>query len=178
MLSDQSSSVSLKERSDLVLTFARVLHVNGQSTDETVAAAERLGHKLDLRARIIPRWGELQLQAEDGDARLICAAAADPTGVDMDRVVSTMRAIDELGAGRLAPAAAMKAISAISQAPPVTSKHVAARTDTRVIAVARLQFSSSSRRRCPATVANKPVSLSRLGKGCGGRSASLVGSRR
>jgi uncharacterized membrane protein YjjB (DUF3815 family) len=36
----------------------------------------------------------------------------------MDRVVSTMRAMDELGAGRLAPAAAMEAIGAISQAPP------------------------------------------------------------
>src|SRR6266516_293084 len=61
----EKAVMSLQERSDLVLILARVLHVNGQSTDETVAAAERLGHKLDLRARIIPRWGELQLQAED-----------------------------------------------------------------------------------------------------------------
>ena len=35
--------MSLQERSDLVFTLARVLHVNGQSTDETLAAAERLG---------------------------------------------------------------------------------------------------------------------------------------
>ena len=110
--------MTLEERSNLVLAFARALYVNGQSTDQTSATAERLGDIVGLRARILARWGELQLQAEDGDARLICAAAADPTGVDMDRVVSTMRAIDELGAGRLAPAAAMKAISAISQAPP------------------------------------------------------------
>jgi len=110
--------MTLEERSNLVLAFARALYVNGQSTDQTLATAERLGDIVGLRARILARWGELQLQAEDGDARLICAAAADPTGVDMDRVVSTMRAIDELGAGRLAPAAAMKAISAISQAPP------------------------------------------------------------
>jgi uncharacterized membrane protein YjjP (DUF1212 family) len=66
----------------------------------------------------MPRWGELQLQAEDRDGRLNSAVAADPTGVDMDRVVSTMRAGEELGAGRLAPAAARQAISAISQAPP------------------------------------------------------------
>ena len=45
--------LNLKERSDLVLTFARVLHVNGQSTDETLAAAERLANKLDLRTRIM-----------------------------------------------------------------------------------------------------------------------------
>ena len=110
--------MTLEERSNLVLAFARALYVNGQSTDQTLATAERLGDIVGLRARILARWGELQLQAEDGDARLICAAAADPTGVDMDRVVSTMRAIDDLDAGRLAPAAAMKAISAISQAPP------------------------------------------------------------
>jgi uncharacterized membrane protein YjjP (DUF1212 family) len=110
--------MNLKERSDLILTFARVLHVNGQSTDETLAAAERLGNKLDLGVRIIPRWGELQLQAEDGGSRVLSVEAADPTGVDMDSVASAMRAIDEVGAGRLAPPAAMEAIIAISHAPP------------------------------------------------------------
>jgi uncharacterized membrane protein YjjP (DUF1212 family) len=110
--------MNLKERSDLVLSFARVLHVNGQSTDETLAAAEQLGNKLDLRARIIPRWGDLQLQAEDTDGRLVSVGEADPTGVDMDRVASAMRAIGEVIAGRLAPPAASEAIIAISQAPP------------------------------------------------------------
>src|SRR5712692_4743480 len=88
--------MTLRERSELVLSFARVLHVNGQSTDETVAATERLGNTLDLRASIIPRWGELQLQARDGGGSLVSVGAADPTGVDMDRVVSAMRAIDDL----------------------------------------------------------------------------------
>jgi len=110
--------MTLEERSSLVLDFARVLYVNGQSTDQTLAAAERLGDTLGLCAKIMPRWGELQLQVQDRDARLISAVAADPTGVDMDRVASTTRAIEELGIGRLAPAAAMEAISAISQAPP------------------------------------------------------------
>src|SRR5260370_41682616 len=115
---DQRWSMSLKERSDLVLTFARVLHVNGQSTDETLAAAERLGNKLDVRTRIIPRWGELQLQAEEGGSRLLSVEEADPTGVDMDRVPSAMRAIEEIGAGRLAPPAARGGVSATPHAPP------------------------------------------------------------
>lgn len=110
--------MTLQERSNLVLAFARVLYVNGQSTDQTLAAGERLGDTLGLRAKIMPRWGELQLQVEDRDTRLTSAVAADPTGVDMDRVVSTARAIEEVGASGLAPAAAMEAISAISQAPP------------------------------------------------------------
>src|SRR6266849_5238903 len=110
--------MSLQGRSDLVLAFARVLHVNGESTDETLAAAERLGKHLDLRVRIIPRWGELQLDAGDGGARLVSVEAADPTGVDMDRVASAVRAIDQVAAGRLAPPAALEAIRAISRAPP------------------------------------------------------------
>ncbi len=110
--------MTLEERSNLVLAFARVLYVNGQSTDQTLTAAARLGDTLGLRAKIMPRWGELQLQAGDGNARLISAVAADPTGVDMDRVASAMRAIEQIGAGRLAPPAAMEAINAISRAPP------------------------------------------------------------
>ena len=110
--------MSLQERSDLVLAFARLLHVNGQSTDETLAATEWLGNKLNLCARIIPRWGELQLQAGDGAARLVSVAVADPTGVHMERVAEAMRAIDEVGAGRLAPLPATETIIAISHAPP------------------------------------------------------------
>jgi len=113
--------MTLSERSDLVLDFARVLHVNGQSTDVTMAAAERLGNSLGLRACIIPRWGELQLQAREGDTSLVSVRPADPTGVDMDRVVSAMRAADDLDAGRLAPSAFLAAISVISQTPPAST---------------------------------------------------------
>jgi uncharacterized membrane protein YjjP (DUF1212 family) len=110
--------MTLEERSDLILAFARVLYVNGQSTDQTLAAAAQLGDTLGLRARILPRWGELQLQAKDTDARLISTVSADPAGVNMDRVASAMQAIEELSVGRLAPGDAMKVINAISQAPP------------------------------------------------------------
>src|SRR5712664_190018 len=109
--------MTLEECSNLVLAFARVLYVNGQATDQTSDAAERLGDTLGVHAKLMPRWGELQLQAEDKDTRLISAVAADPAGVDMDRVASTMRAIEEFGAARLAPTAAIEAITKISKTP-------------------------------------------------------------
>jgi uncharacterized membrane protein YjjP (DUF1212 family) len=107
------------ERSNLVLAFARLLYINGQATEQTVAAAEQLGRTLGLRAKVMPRWGELQLQSEDENGRLISQVTADPTGVDMDRVASAARVMEEFGAGRLAPDAAAQAIAAISRAPPV-----------------------------------------------------------
>jgi uncharacterized membrane protein YjjP (DUF1212 family) len=110
--------MTLEERSSLILAAVRVLYVNGQATEETVAAAGQLGRALELRANVMPRWGELRLECEHNDGRLIDQIAADPTGVDMDRVASTMRAIEDVGTGRLAPHAAVAAIAAIAQAPP------------------------------------------------------------
>jgi uncharacterized membrane protein YjjP (DUF1212 family) len=110
--------MSLQERSNLILDFAKVLFANGQATDQTIDATERLGRGLGLRAGLIPRWGELELQIEDTDAELSSQIAADPSGVDMDRVASTMRAVEDVEAGRLSADAASKAIAAIAKAPP------------------------------------------------------------
>src|SRR5713226_8578289 len=111
-------AMNLEEQSDVVLTLGQALHVNGQSTDDTLAAAERLSNSLGLRATIIPSWGELQLEAAEGTTRLVSLVAASPTGVHMERVASSMKAVDEVTAGHLPPTAALQTIGAISQAPP------------------------------------------------------------
>ena len=108
--------MTLEERSNLVLAAARILYVNGQSTHQTLGAAERLSNCLGFRATILPRWGELELVA--GDGTFIAAVEADPSGVNMDRVASTMRTIEEIGDARLAPTAALEKISLISKKPP------------------------------------------------------------
>jgi uncharacterized membrane protein YjjP (DUF1212 family) len=110
--------MTLDERCNLILAFARTLFVNGQATDHTLAATERLARALGLRTTLTARWGELVLHADGKDGAQISEASADPTGVHMGRVASTMRAIADIGSGRLAPDAAIKAISAISQTPP------------------------------------------------------------
>jgi hypothetical protein len=60
-----NGAMTFEDRADLVLAVARVQYVNGQSTDQVVASAERLGRTLGLRAEIMPRWGELLLKAQD-----------------------------------------------------------------------------------------------------------------
>src|SRR4051794_1185062 len=111
-------TMNLEEQSDVVLTLGQALHVNGQSTDDTLAATKRLSNSLGLRATIIPRWGELQLEAIEGTTRLVSLVEASPTGVQMERVASAMKAIDEITAGHLSPTAAQQTIGAISHAPP------------------------------------------------------------
>jgi uncharacterized membrane protein YjjP (DUF1212 family) len=113
-----ATAMTFEERSDLVLAAAKALYVNGQSTEQTLVTAGRLAERLNLRAAIFARWGELSLQAESGAARLVCAIAADPTGVDMDRVASATRVIDKAAAGGLSPDAASAEIEAISRKPP------------------------------------------------------------
>jgi len=102
-------------RIGLVLAAARVLYVNGQATEQTVRAAERLGRALGLRASVLPRWGELQLLADDGSS---CRIAADPASVEMDRVASAMRAVEDIEKEQLAPDTATKAIADISRSEP------------------------------------------------------------
>ena len=106
------------ERADLVLSFAKVLYVNGQATEETMGAAGRLAQALELRSTIVPFWAELQLIADDGRGARIVEDAATPAGVEMARVASAMRAIDDVAAGRLTPTAAKETVAAIFRLPP------------------------------------------------------------
>jgi uncharacterized membrane protein YjjP (DUF1212 family) len=108
--------MTLEERSNLALALARVLFVNGQSTDQILDAAGRLGQTLGLNIKVFPRWGELQLIAQEGATSTISTVEANPTGVAMNRVASAMRLVDDLGNGRVTPAGAKEAISAIAQA--------------------------------------------------------------
>ena len=108
-----------EERSDLSLAFARVLFVNGQATDQIVASIRRLTNKLGLKAELLPRWGELQLRSENDGVPQITYVEADPIGVDMDRVVSTMQTVADVETGRLSPEQASKRIEAVAKAQPV-----------------------------------------------------------
>src|SRR6266852_8732583 len=110
------TTLSVAERSGLLLAFARVLQVNGQSTHETLAAAERLSKSLGLDTTIIPHWGDLQVQATGSGAQLVSLVAANPTGVNMERVADAMGAIDNIEAGLLPVFEAVGTIDAIARA--------------------------------------------------------------
>jgi uncharacterized membrane protein YjjP (DUF1212 family) len=112
------STMTREERSNLVLAFARVLFINGESTHQTLRVAQRLGNCLGFRTTVFPHWGELEIETEDTDGKFLSAIEAAPSGVDMDRVASTLRTVEEFCDGRLDPARATEAISRIAVTPP------------------------------------------------------------
>ena len=112
------AAMTREDCSNLILALARVLYINGESTDETLGAVQRLSKFMGFRATIFPQWGELEVQTADVGGKVISTVEADPSGVDMDRVASTLRAVEDLRDGRLASADAMEEISRIAQAAP------------------------------------------------------------
>src|SRR6266481_4003148 len=115
---DIAADRPILEQSDLVLACAHVLHTNGQSTHETVQAAERLGTQLGLRATMIAHWEDLELRAADGTGSQISFERGSPTGMNMARVTSAMSAIENCAVGRPPIGAALENIKAIAHAPP------------------------------------------------------------
>jgi uncharacterized membrane protein YjjP (DUF1212 family) len=115
---DTAADRPILERSDLVLACAHVLHTNGQSTHETVEAAEWLGSQLGLRATMIAHWEHLVLRAADSTGTQVSFERGSPIGTNMDRVASAMSAIENCAVGRLPVAAALENIKAIAHAPP------------------------------------------------------------
>jgi uncharacterized membrane protein YjjP (DUF1212 family) len=112
--------LGLAARSEIVLGAASALYVNGQTTDETLAAANQVAGTLGLQSTIVPRWGELLLQSEDASgAQLTTLVAADPSGVHMGRVASLGRVVEGVSTSRLGPAHAMQQIGTIEQVPPL-----------------------------------------------------------
>ena len=69
------ASMPIEESSNLILAFAQVLFINGESTQQTLAAAERMSNYLGIRSTVLPRWGELEVQTEDSKGRFISAIA-------------------------------------------------------------------------------------------------------
>jgi uncharacterized membrane protein YjjP (DUF1212 family) len=114
----EHKSLTGERRVRLVLAFAKVLYVNGQSTEQTITAAARLARGLGLNADLIPRWGELTLSADEGTRSFLYQSEASPTGIEMDRVTSAIQAIADVEAGVLTPDAAGKTIDTIARLRP------------------------------------------------------------
>jgi len=105
---------------DLIAASARLLFVNGQTTERLVEASEQLAGALGFRATIFPRWGELVLRIEHEPGSRYEIVAAEPTGMDMNKVTATMAVIDKVCDGRMDAAVARSALETITRLPAVS----------------------------------------------------------
>jgi uncharacterized membrane protein YjjP (DUF1212 family) len=98
---------------------ATLLFAHGQTTERTVAAAERLGRALGVTVKVLPYWGELIVEL-DG-APLSQIAPAKPLGVDMGRVLAVTTVIDQICDGTLSAEAAQSALESAGRLPPAST---------------------------------------------------------
>ena len=107
---------------DCIAAVARLLFVNGQTTEATRLAVVRLGRALAVEATLLVRWGELVVHS---NGRAVAIVAADPLIVDMRRVASTEQLVDDICDGRLNLDGARSSLDAISRAAPVSATRFA-----------------------------------------------------
>jgi uncharacterized membrane protein YjjP (DUF1212 family) len=88
------------ERYDTLLAATALLFANGQSTQMTLTAVERLNRGLELDAVVVPTWSMLTLTAA-GSRETVLTAAVTPTAINMRRVASMMAVVDAAQDGPL-----------------------------------------------------------------------------
>jgi uncharacterized membrane protein YjjP (DUF1212 family) len=103
---------------DLLGMAARILFVNGQTTEATRRAVVRLGSALGVRADLILRWGEILLYTDVRVAPGILRV--DPSGVDMCKVGAALDVLRKVELGRMDAAEALAALRSIEREPPVS----------------------------------------------------------
>lgn len=116
-LDEQKSA--LEQQAKMILAFAKVLFVNGQTTTQVIRETKRIAHKLDLQVLLIPRWGELWMQiSHSSGAHSECFTMTDPVSVHMGRVIATMQALEPFYAGNATLEEVYEKLQFIMNKPP------------------------------------------------------------
>lgn len=108
-----------REDLDLLSASAKLLLENGQTTEKTVMAVKTIGAVLGYHCLLFPYWGELSIRIDGPTGPVQEVIAAQPAGVDMNKVAATTKTIDDLREGRINVSTARLSFDAISRYPPV-----------------------------------------------------------
>jgi uncharacterized membrane protein YjjP (DUF1212 family) len=98
---------------------ATLLLAHGQTTEQTIVAAERLGRALGVTVRVLPYWDELVVELDGAPVSQIVPAK--PLGVDMGRVLAVTTIIDQVCDGILPAEAAKSALETAGRLPPAST---------------------------------------------------------
>lgn len=103
----------------LLSASVTLLFENGQTTERAISAVKRLGAALGYSALVLPRWGEVNICIDGLPGRGREVIAATPAGVDMNKVIATIKVIDDVCDSRIDAAAARTSFEVITRFPPV-----------------------------------------------------------
>jgi uncharacterized membrane protein YjjP (DUF1212 family) len=98
---------------------AKLLFAHGQTTERTVAAAERLGRALGVTVKVLPRWGEIVVKLDGVPLSQI--VPAEPIGVDMGRVLAVTTVIDQICHGTLSIEDVQSALESAGRLPQASA---------------------------------------------------------
>jgi uncharacterized membrane protein YjjP (DUF1212 family) len=111
---------SLAEALTLVLQGTRVLFANGETTEQTIAAGERMARAHGYRSTVVARWDGLTVRLEGEAGARHDIAPVTPTGIDMHKVTEAERAVDATCARALTPEEARSHFERAAGLPPVS----------------------------------------------------------
>jgi len=114
------TSPSPSEALALVLEGTSVLFANGETTERTIAAGQRIAAVQGYRSAVIARWDELAVRLEGGEGARHDLRPVTPTGIDMHKVTEAERAVDAICARALTPPEAAAAFKRTAALPPVS----------------------------------------------------------
>jgi uncharacterized membrane protein YjjP (DUF1212 family) len=115
-----TDDISSSDILDVLTRVAKLLFVNGQTTERTIRSVEDLAETCGRRATVFLHWGELHVHTIQGGRSHSSIVAANPTAVHMGKVAAAMSAISDAYEGFLPPAALRSRVAAIEQIPSVS----------------------------------------------------------
>ena len=103
----------------LLSLSTQLLFQNGQTTQSTTTTVTRLAAALGHQALLFPQWDEICIRIDGPIGGPHEIVDATPAGVDMNKVVATMKVIDDVCDGRINVTAARSTLETIARYPPV-----------------------------------------------------------
>lgn len=114
------SDAAVPEALDLLTQAARLLFINGQTTERTRKTVERLAAVLGLRAALFLQWDDLRVEVSSADEVLSRTTDASPLAVDMGKVAAATQLIAAADATHATAAGLRSRLLAIETAPPTS----------------------------------------------------------
>ena len=123
------SRAPMDEVGALLGLAAQLLYVNGQTTRNVIERIERLARALGYSAELFPHWGEIVIRVaglDEPNAQKIIPVGGAPVGVDMNKVMKTLKVVEQASTGRLDVSGASAALKAVARLRPASTLRFAA----------------------------------------------------